>query len=185
MIENKVIHYKNSMMINCNGINSAFIVVPFNYYSFGNCTEISPEIPCNEICSRLINDFGFSDIKHIQLSLLNPQNTMGKFRFEYMAKLLPDIDETLKNLHLAKIKKITYFDGISIEVVDNNNAKAEVPKTYIRKIRPAEALWKSPLNLIMERLEKDFNFLNICNFNYHHFENDQLLFYNFHRNICE
>lgn len=185
MIENKVIHYKDSMMINSNGYDQAYITVPTSFLSLfnGNMNSIS-DID-NIIITRLFDDFGFPTDKRISLSMYDFADTISKGRFEYLATILPDIDETLKYLHLAKIKKITYFDGISIEVVDNNNAKAEVPKTYIQKIRPTEALWKSPLNLIMERLEKDFNFLNICNFNYHHFENDQLLFYNFHRNICD
>lgn len=185
MIENKVIHYKDSMMINSNGYDQAFITVPVSFLSLYKGNKDSLDNIYNEILKRLYTDFGFPTDRQISINMYDIHETLLKNRFEYLATILPDIDETLKNLHLAKIKKITYFDGISIEVVDNNNAKAEVPKTYIRKIRPTEALWKSPLNLIMERLEKDFNFLNICNFNYHHFENDQLLFYNFHRNICE
>jgi hypothetical protein len=89
---------------------------------------------------------------------------------------------------VVEIKVIQYYDGIIIECVDEKNARAVVPKSYISKMN--KKTWippyqKSPLTVIMQRLEKDFNYKNLGKYSYVHFENEKTLYYNFHRKIIE
>lgn len=86
---------------------------------------------------------------------------------------------------MVDIKLIHYSDGIIIECIDDMNARAVVPAKYMNeavyKNRQVPLYWRSPLTLIMKRLEVDFNYCNLGEYKYHYWENEKGLYYNFHR----
>lgn len=89
---------------------------------------------------------------------------------------------------MVDIKLIHYDDGIIIECVDDMNARALVPNSYLDNINKqywVKSYRKSPLTIIMRRLENDFNYCNLGQYKYHYFINEKGLNYNFHRKIIE
>ena len=89
---------------------------------------------------------------------------------------------------MVDIKLIHYNDGIIIECIDEMNARAIVPNSYLKEI--SKKYWipsyrKSPLTIIMKRLENDFNYCNLGQYKYHYFTDEKALYYNFHRKIIE
>ena len=92
MIENKVIHYKDSMMINSNGYDQAYITVPVSFLSLYKGNKDSLDKIYNEILKRLYTYFWFPTDRRISINMYDIHETLLKNRFEYLATILPDID---------------------------------------------------------------------------------------------
>lgn len=89
---------------------------------------------------------------------------------------------------MVEIKLINYLDGIIIECIDDKNARAVVPHKYIHeqyKKTHIPPYRKSPLTVIMKRLESDFNYTNLGEYRYSYFTDEKAIYYNFHRNIID
>lgn len=90
---------------------------------------------------------------------------------------------------MVEIKLIHYPDGIIIECIDDRNARAIVPNEYLKNVvhknRNVPLYWRSPLTIILRRLKQDFNYTNLGDFKYCHFETEKSLCYNFHRKVID